>query len=173
MAFSFFPDEFQESLFGDAELKRLVSGNLTVNRAVLAAVAKKGDLDKAEVQELVLKVLQTYREKFEAAREEGAGKAEAMAEATNGKALLVQRVKQAVRYQAGQRIKEQYRGERYVWLPSSAEVPDPLHQLNYGKTFTLGVGDANGDDPGDRWGCKCGMRVLTEDEEPALFGEDE
>lgn len=161
MAFSFFPDEFQESLFSDAELKRLVSGNLTVNRAVLAAVAKKGDLDKAEVQELVLKVLKIYREKFEA----GATKAEA----TNGKALLVQRVKQAVRYQAGQRIKEQYRGERYVWLPSSAEVPDPLHQLNYGKTFILGEGDANGDDPGDRWGCQCGMRVLTEDEEPEIF----
>lgn len=171
MAFSFFPDEYQESLFSDAEVERLVSGSLTVNKAVLSAIAKKGNIAKADVQEVVLKVLKTYREKYAAAIDSGSGKRAAFAEATNEKALLIQRVKQAVRYQAQQKIKEVYVGERYVWLPSSAEVPDPLHQLNYGKTFTLGVGDANGEDPGDRYGCQCGMRVLTADEEPEMFDE--
>lgn len=163
MAFSFFPDEYQESLFSDAEIARLVSGNLSVNRAVLAAVAKKGNLSKGDVQEMVLKVLKTYRERYEA----GATKVEAL----NGKKLLIQRVKSAVRFEAANKIKEQYRGVRYTWLPSSAEEPSPHHQLNYGKTFTLGEGDANGEDPGDRYGCQCGMRVHSDDEEPDVFEE--
>jgi hypothetical protein len=69
----------------------------------------------------------------------------------------VARVQNAVVYEIAQDIKDQYRGEFYEWLPSDAETPDPIHQLNYGKKFQMGKGEM----PGDRYGCRCGMNVLV------------
>ena len=63
-------------------------------------------------------------------------------------------------YQVSQEIKDKYKGDKYEWLPSDAEDPDPEHQLNYGKIFTIGEGEM----PNERYGCRCGMRILTEDE---------
>ncbi len=75
------------------------------------------------------------------------------------KKLIVQRVQNAIVQQLSQEIKEQYRGERYRWLPSDASEPDPLHQLKYGKIFTIGEGE----EPGDRYGCKCGREILVKE----------
>ena len=60
-------------------------------------------------------------------------------------------------FQIGQEIKAEYEGEFYEWLPSDAEEPDPLHQLNYGQVFRIG----DGEQPGDRYGCRCGMNILV------------
>jgi hypothetical protein len=50
-----------------------------------------------------------------------------------------------------------------VWDASFAEEIDPLHALNYGKTMKLST--AKGKGLGTRYGCKCGMLFVAEDDE--------
>ena len=54
--------------------------------------------------------------------------------------------------------------EFYRWLPSDAKNPDPEHQLLYGKIFRVGEGDKEGNMPGERYGCRCGIEWLTDEE---------
>lgn len=163
------PSDFSKSLISPAKVKRLVSRKLTLNRAVLASVEKLAPLDNKALQETVLKVVSDYQQKAQASEEAGMTATAANADALNDGKLLLQRVSNQVTYQVAKKIQDVYAGTKYVWLPSSAEEPDPLHQLNYGKTFVLGEGDDNGEDPGQRYGCQCGMRILTDDEELNLF----
>ncbi len=72
---------------------------------------------------------------------------------------MVSRVKSAILNQVSKDIKEKYRGEAYIWLPSTATVPDEKHALNYGGIFQIGKGEM----PGERWGCQCGMQILVND----------
>jgi hypothetical protein len=69
-------------------------------------------------------------------------------------------VQNEVVWQIANGIKEQYGDEDAEWLPSDAEEPDPEHQLNYGKIFRISEG-INGEIPGERIGCRCGMRILV------------
>jgi len=73
--------------------------------------------------------------------------------------LAIQRIQNNAVYEIGEKIKENYSGEYYEWLPSDADEPDPEHQLNYGKIFRVGEGEM----PGDRYGCKCGMNILVDE----------
>ena len=63
-----------------------------------------------------------------------------------------------------QDLKAQHKGEFYRWMPSSAENPDPQHGLLYGKIFRVGEGDKEGNMPGERYGCQCGIEWLGEEE---------
>ena len=47
-------------------------------------------------------------------------------------------------------------------MPSDAKNPDPEHQLLYGKIFRVGEGDKDGNMPGERYGCRCGIEWLSE-----------
>lgn len=161
---TYHPRDLLEKAAPDFLVKRLVKKNLTVNRAVLSILTKAEILTKKTLERVALKVLKSYRERYAEERSAGASKAEALTEATNENKLLVQRVQQEVVSEVAGEIKDGYRGERYIWLPSSAETPDPLHQLNYGKKFTVGRGEM----PGDRFGCQCGMRILVKEEELEL-----
>jgi hypothetical protein len=78
-------------------------------------------------------------------------------DALGNKKLIVSRMQNAIVQQLAQEIRQQYRGETYRWLPSDASEPDPLHQLNYGRIFQVGVGEM----PGDRYGCRCAMELLV------------
>lgn len=78
--------------------------------------------------------------------------------------LLKQRLQGLVLYNEVERQKEEHAGEYYRWLPSESKVPDPEHQLLYGKIFKVGEGDKNGNMPCERYGCKCGIEWLTPDE---------
>jgi uncharacterized protein YunC (DUF1805 family) len=51
-------------------------------------------------------------------------------------------------------------------------VPDSQHQLLYGKKFKVGTGDKEGNMPGERWGCMCGMKILDVDENSYGIKED-
>lgn len=68
-----------------------------------------------------------------------------------------------------------YAGQRAVWLPSSAKKPSSEHIPLYGKFFIVGQGvmgtefskrdlminlGTSGLHPGQRWGCKCEMRLI-------------
>ncbi len=138
------------------KLKALVTSNLTVKRAALSMFDGADFIDKGAVTKAALKVVAGYRERFA----EGDTKAEAVA----GKELLVNRVQNVVVQQIAEGIQEEYDGEFYIWLPSSATTPDPEHQLNYGKKFQVGEGEM----PGDRYGCRCGMKILVKETVLAL-----
>ncbi len=122
-------------------------------------LSKSEVLTKPTLEKIALKVIKQYKASYGEFRDEGATVAEATEEALNGKALLVQRVQNAVVHEISSNVKETYHGEFYEWLPSDANEPDPLHQLNYGQKFQLGVGEA----PGDRYGCLCGMNILVDE----------
>lgn len=154
------PRKLAQKLAPKKTVEKLVRNNLTLNRAAATLLAKSGVLGKKKIEEVAIKVIRQYKETY---KEDGVTKAEAM----NDKTLMVERVQNVATREITKEVKKVYKGERYIWLPSSSETPDPLHQLNYGKKFWLGKGEA----PGDRWGCQCGMRILVDEDE--LFLNDD
>lgn len=168
MAITFQPTDVLRKIAPDKLVEKLITQRLTVNRAALVTLSKVGFLSKSTLEKLVLKVLKTYKENYQEGIDAGDSKSQALGDAVNEKALLLQRVQNAAVFEVAQEIKAQYEGTKYRWLPSTADVPSPEHQLNYGKVFILGVGDDNGEDPGDRYGCQCGMEIITEDDESGL-----
>ncbi len=140
-------------------VQRLVTQDLTINRTAVTLLARSGVLTKRTLEEIAIRVIREYKASYKEEVKAGSSKSAAVKEALAGKRLMVQRVQNAVVNKIAKEIKSQYRGDYYTWLPSDAEVPDPLHQLNYGKKFQLGKGEA----PGDRYGCKCGMEIHTDD----------
>ena len=157
MAILYLPSRILKKTASERKIKKLLTKKLTVNRAALATLADTGVVSKKRLSEIALKVAKGYKKRYRAEREEGATVKEAAADAVNGGKLLVQRVQNETVFQIGQEIKAEYEGEFYEWLPSDAEEPDPLHQLNYGQVFRIG----DGEQPGDRYGCRCGMNILV------------
>lgn len=150
-------------------VKRMTTKNLSLNRATLKSLSGAADiLGRKKLEKVALKVIRQYRKKYSDLREEGESVTEARDTSLNGSVLMVQRVQNEIVFEIKEEIKHTYRGEMYEWLPSDADEPDPEHQLNYGKRFTIGKGEM----PGDRPGCRCGMRILVEEEELDL-SEDE
>lgn len=141
------------------KVEKLVSGRLTLNRAVLSMFDEIDFLSKKTLERTALQTIKEYKERFEIEKEEGSPPEQAKDDALNDKKLLVNRVQNSVVKQVASEIKDQYSGEYYKWLPSDADEPDPLHQLKYGKRFQIGKGEM----PGDRWGCKCGMQILVKE----------
>jgi 1,6-anhydro-N-acetylmuramate kinase len=164
MAIRFHPAEMLRKIAPKRTVERLVTQRLTLNRAAVTLLSKSEVLSKEKLETLAIKVIKDYRERFKEEQAAGASKVVALEEAVNGKRKMVQRVQNAVVNQIAKEIHHEYRGEYYIWLPSEAVAPDPLHQLNYGKTFQIGKGEM----PGDRYGCQCGMKILVDDEKLEL-----
>lgn len=148
----------------------LMTPNMAINRSAIKAISEFGVLPKEVAENVALKVIKEYKAKAKELRAEGATRAEAKEEATNDGRKLAARVQSAVLHEQTQTIKRAYRGEFYEWLPSTAANPRDEHIPNYGKIFQLGVGDDNGNDPGDLYGCQCGMKILVDDT-PEEFNE--
>lgn len=155
----YLPTDLLRRMASKKQAKRLVTKELTLNRAALSALAKTSMLSKKKIEELALRVIKDYKARYKEELADGLTKSAALDETLNGARLMVQRVQDSVVHEIAKDIKRNYRGEFYEWLPSDAEEPDPLHQLNYGKKFQIGKGEM----PGDRWGCKCGMNILVEE----------
>lgn len=161
MAIDYDPKELLKKIAPESKIKKLVSKRLTLKKAALSFVDSVDFIDKKSVSKIALKTIDSYQkrianEQIEAGLESGAGKALEKAILADPK-QLIQRVQNEVIFQVSNSIKENYDGEEYEWLPSDAEEPDPEHQLNYGKIFTIGDGEI----PGERIGCRCGMRILV------------
>jgi len=150
-----------------AKIKRMVSSKLGLKRTILANIGtdeipiKNGTLAK-----IARKTLLGYKERIaqavvDAGFEKSAGTEEKEAILDDPK-QLIQRVQNEVVYQVHQGIKDKYRGQRARWLPSDADEPRPEHQKNYGKVYIIGEG-IDGVEPGDEWGCKCGVEILTDE----------
>lgn len=161
------PSSIAKKLLPKKTAAKLVTQRLSLNRAAVTMLSKSGILGKKKVEEVALKVIKEYKRTYKDEVADGATKTDALEETLNDKKLLVQRVQNTATQEITKEVKRVYRGERYVWLPSLAKEPDPLHQLNYGKRFWVGKGEM----PGDRFGCQCAMRILVDEDE--LFLNDE
>lgn len=152
MTIRYEPSKLLKRVAPERSIERLVSSRLTLKRAALSFVSKLDFLDRDEIATVALKVIKGYKAR---AKDDP----ELKPDLVEDPALLVQRVQNEVVAQVADEIKGRYPGEFYVWLPSDAEEADPEHQLNYGKTFQVGDGEM----PGDRIGCRCGMEILVDD----------
>lgn len=148
------------------KVERLLTDRLSINRTILGMLSDMDVVSKRELTSMAMRTAKQYQKRVREEIKDGATKAEALEDVVGSKKLLVNRIQNAVVQEIAQSIKDEYRGELYIWLPSDADEPDPEHQLNYGKTFVIGEGEM----PGDRYGCRCGMHILTEDEKLQLEG---
>lgn len=161
MSIVYDPKKMLKRIAPKAKVERLLNSKVTVKKTALSFLNDIEFLDKGRVAEVALKTARGYKERIakavvDAGGEKKAGREERAAILDDPK-QLIQRVENEVVLQISEAIKEKYDGEQYEWLPSDAEEPDPEHQLNYGKVFTIGVGEM----PGERYGCRCGMNILV------------
>lgn len=152
MPIKYEPNKMLEKLAPKRKIKKLLTRSVTLKRTALSFLESADFLDRKKISSVALKVVRSYQSRIDAdpAAEKNISK---------DPALLINRVQNEVVLQIAGEIKEKYRGETYKWLPSDAEEPDPEHQLNYGKVFVIGDGEM----PGDRFGCRCGMEILVPD----------
>lgn len=160
MAITYHPRNMLRKMAPRTKAEAIINSDLTLNQVALRSLARLDGISKAKLEEIALKVLKQYKSTYKEERAEGLTANEAAEAAANGNALLVQRIQNTVVREVAKDIKSAYRGEFYTWLPSDAKEPDPEHQLKYGKVFQVGKGEM----PGDRWGCQCGMEIVTEDQ---------
>lgn len=160
----YLPTDLVKKIAPKAKVEKLVNGNLTPNKAALSMFSDIDFISKKSMTSVVLKTVKQYKARYAEERDLGATVAEASEEALAGKKLMVHRVQSAIVSQISDEIADKYQGEFFKWLPSDADEPDPEHQLNYGKTFQFG----DGEKPGDRFGCRCGMDILVKDKKLAI-----
>ncbi len=152
MSIKYEPNELLKKIAPAKKIKKLLARSVTLKKTALAFLDRAEFLDPKRVSSVALKVVKSYQARIDA-------NPDVEKEISKNPALLIQRVQNEVVAQVSGEIKEKYRGESYRWLPSDASEPDPEHQLNYGKVFQVGDGEM----PGDRYGCRCGMEILVPD----------
>ena len=152
MAIIYDPSKLVSKMAPKSKIKKLLSKELKIKKTALSFVDDLDVVSRSQVTTVVNKVVKNYKGRIKA----GELTAE---EAIKNPALLINRIQNEVLLQVRDHIKETYLGEKYRWLPSDAAEPDPEHQLNYWKIFTVGEGEM----PQDRYGCRCGMEILTDD----------
>lgn len=148
----FEPSKLLRKVAPGKKIEKLLSSRLSLKRAALSFASKIDFLDEDAIARVALKTIKGYKERVK-------DDPDVKEEILDDPAQLIQRVQNEVVTQVAGEIKDKYTGEFYVWLPSDADEPDPEHQLNYGETFQVGVGEM----PGDRYGCRCGMEILVDD----------
>lgn len=146
------PSKLLRRIAPQSKIEKLLKSNLSLKKAALSFVSEFDFIDKSSVSRVALKTIKGYKQRV---KEDPDIKEDILSDP----AQLVQRVQNEVVTQIADEIKDKYAGEFYVWLPSDADEPDPEHQLNYGKTFQVGDGEM----PGDRFGCRCGMEILVDE----------
>ncbi len=152
MSITYLPSKLLNKIAPAKKIEKLLTQRLTLNRAALSFVDAIDFMSTKTIEKTALKTIKDYKERF---KEEPEIKDDVMED----KSLLVNRVQNTIVNQVAGEIKDQYSGEYYKWLPSDADEPDPEHQLNYGETFQIGDGEM----PGDRYGCRCGMQILVKE----------
>ena len=140
------------------KVEKLLTGKVTVKKTALSFLDDAEGIDKKQVLDVALKTVKGYKKRIKAA-DDLAG--EVKDEILDDPKLLIQRVQNEIVFQIHEGIKRNYGGQRARWLPSDADDPRPEHQLNYGKEYIIGEG-IDGVEPGDEYGCKCGVEILDE-----------
>lgn len=151
MSILYEPSKLLRKIAPEKKIAAALKSNLSLKKTALSFTAQFDFLDQAAITRVALKTIKGYKTRVEEDPNQ-------RGEILDDPKQLVQRVQNEVVAQVAGEIKDQYHGEMYVWLPSDAEEADPEHQLNYGKTFQIGDGEM----PGDRIGCQCGMEILVD-----------
>lgn len=146
------PNKFLRKIAPGSKIEAALKANLSVKKTALVNASAFDFLDPKAIARVALKTLKGYRKRV---KEDPDARSDILADPKQ----LIQRIQNEVVFQISNEIKEKYDGEFYRWVPSDADEPDPEHQLNYGKTFQVGDGEM----PGDRYGCRCGMEILVAD----------
>ena len=149
------PNKILKKIAPGTKVEKALRNNLTVKRAALVNATQFDFLDMQSIGTVALKAIKSYKDRIA----DAANPEKIEAEILENPALLIQRVQNEVVAQVAGSIRGQYQGEFYIWTPSDAAEPDPEHQLNYGKKFQIGEGEM----PGERYGCRCGMDILVDD----------
>lgn len=178
MSIVFDPKSFVSKIAPERRIKKLLGKNISLKKSALSfasGIAEADDisvkLDKKAITSVALKTVKAYQMReakavADAGFDRSAG-AEVRRELAADPKQLIQRVQSEVIFQVHEKIKEQYAGQRARWLPSDAQEPRPEHQLNYGKEYVIGEG-IDGVEPGDEYGCQCGVEILTNETELEL-----
>ena len=132
------------------EIKKLITSKASLKKTSLSFVNKVDFLSKKSIEKVALKTIKGYKERIKKDSSE-------KKEITKDPIQLIQRVQNEVVLEITELIRLKYRGKFYIWLPTDATEPRPLHQLNYGKKFQIGDDEM----PGDLPGCRCGMKILV------------
>lgn len=158
MAIVFDPTNMLKKIAPVKKLEKMLSGRVTVKKTALRFLDDAEGIDKKQVLDVALKTVKGYKKRIKAA-DDLAG--EVKDEILDDPKLLIQRVQNEIVFQIHEGIKRNYGGQRARWLPSDADDPRPEHQLNYGKEYIIGEG-IDGVEPGDEYGCKCGVEILDD-----------
>lgn len=150
MAITYDPKKLLQKIAPESKIKKMLSSKVTLKKTALNFVDAVDYIDRKSVSKVALKTIKEYKKRIKADKD-------IKSELLDDPKQLIQRTQNEVLFQVSELIKENYTGEQYEWLPSDAEEPDPEHQLNYGKIFTVGDGEM----PGERYGCRCGMNILV------------
>lgn len=167
MAIFFDPTKMLKKVAPKSKIKRMVSDRMSLRRTVLANIGTDEiPIDNGSLTKVVRNTISAYKQRIAKAIvenqfERSAGTEEKDAILADPK-QLIQRVQNEIIYQTHQRIQDRYAGQKARWLPSDAEEPRPEHQAHYGKIYVIGEG-IDGVEPGDEWGCKCGVEILTDE----------
>lgn len=154
------PNKLLKKIAPEKKIQRLIKKDLSVNKAVLSMFSDIDFISKRDIFDVALKTSKQYKARYRSEKKSGQSNSAALSQTLNEKKMIINRVQNSVVYQIAEEIKAEYAGEYYIWLPSDADTPDPEHQLNYGKKFKVGEGEQ----PGDRYGCKCGMEILVKED---------
>lgn len=134
--------------------ERLLGKKFSIKRTFLRALVTAAELDEQELKDSYARTIKFYREKEKKLEAEEVKNPEK--KAVNNEKLLKSRVENLVVYSESQRLKDDHKGEYYIWLPSSSKEPRPQHQLLYGEIRKVGDGEF----PNEDYGCKCGAYFL-------------
>lgn len=162
----FNPNNFLKLVFGRDFFKgKILNSEMEFKKTMLQSVIKATTLSEREVNASVYKVVDLYSKKIKELKAEG--EKSYKKKAINNEVLLKNRLENLVLYNEVKKLKKEHEGQYYRWIPSSAEEPDPEHQLLYGKIFKVGEGDKDGNMPTERYGCRCGIEFLEDKKEVA------
>lgn len=149
---SYDPTELLKKIAPKKKIERLLSASFSLKKSALSFVSGIDFLSKRSIAKVAAKTIKGYKERIE-------GDPDIKKEILSDPRQLIQRVQNEVVFQVSSEIRDQYKGEKYEWVPSDADEPDPEHQLNYGKVFVIGEGEM----PGERIGCRCGLNILVKE----------
>ncbi len=146
------PVKILKKVAPESKIGKALKSNLSLKKTALVNANAFDFLDKDAIAKVAINTVKAYKARV-------AKDPDLEEELAADPAQLIQRVQNEVIFQVSQEIKDVYSEDSFTWLPSSADEPDPEHQLNYGETFLISEGDANGEIPGERYGCQCGMEI--------------
>ena len=167
MSIVFDPNSMLKRIAPRSKLKRMVNSRMGLKRTILANIGTDEiPIDNGTLAKVARDTLLGYKERIAKAVvdndfEKSAGTAVKAALLDDPK-QLINRIQNEVIFQVHEGIKKKYAGTKARWLPSSAEEPRPEHALHYGKVYTIGEG-IDGIEPGDEYGCQCGVEILTDE----------